>query len=330
MNTPGTPLAPAARKSKRIMLFAAPLLAATTMLAGLANSPSAQATPSAPAAPAAPASKAINLQHVGHGSWFSFENKSGTGTITVAGEGVHNGHTTSFKGAHTGNDWSGQASFRDGTTVDLHANNPFTSEAYFQVGPYKIYREAYVKHNGKHFHVKFKATAWDTGDKVLYKAWDVTCTGDNGFYDHEFVHHLGDVDGVKGTVMNKTKKAVTLKAGGASMTLKPGQRMLYFDAGLYHGDRGTEFTVSNPDREHDTFKIEAVDPSIGYPKATVATGSGVKDVTHYSEKQSKSFSNDGGDLRVTVTRQGDHKLPCVYENFETSDWAVFDIDITDK
>lgn len=250
--------------------------------------------------------------------------------MTVAGADVRDGYAETFKGAHSDNDWSGQAWFRDGTTVDLHANNPVTSEAYFQVGPHKIYREAYVKHNGKHFHVKFKASSWDTGDKVLYKAWEVTCTGDNGFYDHEFVHHLGELDGVKGTVMNRTQQPVTVKAGGGSVTLTPGQRMLYFDAGLHHGDRGTHVTVTRTGSQDDAFTIQAVDPSIGYPKATVVTGSGAKDVTHYSQKQSKSFTDDGGDLRLTVTRQSDHKLPCVYENFETADWAVFDIDITSK
>ena len=138
------------------------------------------------------------------------------------------------------------------------------------------------------------------------------------------------VDGVKGTVTNKTDKTATVRVGGADLDLKPGQRLLYFDAGLHSGDKDTQITVLRTDKSKGAFTVEAVDPSIGYPKATVVDADGKKESHHYSAKESKSYTESGSDFKLTVTRQEDHRLPCIYENTETSDWAVFDIDITAK
>lgn len=305
-----------------IACYAAALLATVSIFTAASPGNATSITP-----PPAPSS----VTHSGYGSMVDFTNNIDTREpMKVGSSWIRYGHGAEFKGAASGNDWSDQATFQDGTTVDLHANNPFTSEAYFQVGPHKIYNEAYVKHNGKSFHVKYIPGSWDVGDPVLYKLWSVTCTGSDSYYTHEFIHHLDMVDGVKGTVMNKTNKNVHVRAGGATLALTPGQRMLYFDAGLYHGDRGTEITVLRPGTDKGAFTVEAVDPSIGYPKATVVDADGHKNITHYTEKQSKSFTDSGSDIALTLTRQPDHILPCIYENHSTSDWAVFDIDITNK
>lgn len=288
----------------------------------------AAALVAAPVQAAVTATGTTSISHSGHGSMVEFFNKTGTKEdIKIGSDMIGDGYEKRFKGANNDNDWSGQASFQDGTTVDLHANNPFTSEAYFQVGPHKVYNEAYVKHNGKNFHVNFIKGSWDVGDPVVYKLWKVTCTGNDGFYTHEFIHHRDMVDGVKGTVMNKTSKEVKVRVGGAALTLAPHQRMLYFDAGLHSGDKGMQMTVLRPGTDQGAFTVEAVDPSIGYPKATVVDADGGKDVTYYSQGQAKVFTTSVTDFKLVLTRQPDHKLPCIYENHSTSDWAVFDVDI---
>ncbi|MEI8081019.1 MAG: hypothetical protein WCI74_04165 [Actinomycetes bacterium] len=313
----------------RIALFAAPALAVAVLLSGAALAPAAQAAPvdQVTATPAQGTTNA-NLENARNGSYFHFINQSGDG-VCVAGEWVPNRVGVRFKGAHSDNDWSGQVAFRDGTKVDLHANNPLTSEAYFQVGPHKIYKEAHVVWNGKNFHVKYVG-GWLDPDGTLYKKWDVTTTGSTGFYTHEFVHHIDEMDGVKGTVTNKTDHDVVVKAGGANLVLKAGQRMVYYDAGDYSGDKGTRMQILRPGTEQSAVQFTAVDPTIGFPKVDVVTGDGAKDTIWYSEHQSKTFTDGGSDTRVTVTRQGDHTLPTVYERTANADWAVFDIDITSK
>ena len=217
------------------------------------------------------------------------------------------------------------SSFRvdvDGPSMPLYGHNPATSSAYLQVGGQKIFESSSIMAGGVKLDVKFHS------GNIDFKKWTITAV-DDSIYDHSFVHHTGENDGVKGFVRNEAKSPVTFETNGHPMTLKPGEKMIYFDARRVMNDElGTTFTVSgNGDRG---YHAEVVDPYVGrtFAKVQQVEGEG-KDFRYFSEGDSSRYEWGGG-MTLTVKRENYAKLPVAFENWHTEDWANYTFTITDR
>lgn len=219
-----------------------------------------------------------------------------------------------------GDDISSSITDSTGQQVKFYGHNPFWKEAYLQFDGQKVFRSCYTQAGGMGFKVTFIG-----GDITVSKPWRVHVYQE-GRFAHEFVHHTDEHDGVKGTVTNRSSVEATVRLGGSDLTLRPGQMLLFFDSHDFGSSdgRGTDMRISG--NGHPGYELRAGDRSFDYPLVQMH-GCGQKDRYSFSEGESRSY-HWGKGLKLDVTREDDGKMDVPYENRYTSDWARFNIVIS--
>lgn len=294
-------------------------------VAGVISPAAAQAAPVPPPA-ATIQSETQSLQHAAKGTKIHILNDSSQaiqiGDTWLPPRVAHlQPYSIDLEGASgRGDDIS--SSFRvgeDGDRMPLYGHNPVATSAYLQVGGQKIFESSTMMAGGVQLDVKFNS------GNITFKGWTIRVS-DGSAYDHQFVHHTDNNDGIKGFVRNQAPFPVTIDSNGVKMTLKPGQKMIYFDSREVQDEDGTSFSVSG--NGDPGYYVEAFDPNIGYPLADVRQVDGDAKQRHsYSEGDEKKYQWGKG-MTFTVKREDDAKLPVPFENWHTEDWANFTFTIS--
>ncbi|MFI0432300.1 MAG: hypothetical protein ACH36H_04075 [Candidatus Nanopelagicales bacterium] len=328
---------------------------AGSLALGMVSATPATAAPSSPAATAsAPSSQ---LDHLLRGSEVTFVNRSQT-DVFVPGHGwISPGHRAFFEGA---NDHHDDVAFKvitaDHLEIPIYVHNPLSSSAYLQVEGTKMEFDGIVSSQGKNFAVDYipegipgpapvtlattgaPAAAAAPAAEAKKKRWVLEYLDTSRPWAHEHIHHLGEDDGVKGFIVNHTGADLKMRIGGhidtkSHMTLRDGERMMFFDAHELDSGRGTNVQILTPSGNGVAYFVELGDPFIGFAHAKVwnARSELIGD-EGLSEGDTRSYISHPShkDSYLHLKREKDQSLPTEHDSYKTRDWATFTLELTGR
>lgn len=216
-------------------------------------------------------------------------------------------------------------------TVTILADNPIYDAAHIEIDGKTYYELTETDAAG----MKIKVTFWNHEmDGKKYKGWFLDVRPSNWL--HEYVHHTGEHDGVKGIVRNHTGAPMTLKMGawdGRNFRLPAGNQMLFFDSHPFENFRGMKMEMFKGDEPSPTSWLGTTYLGDFWdhrkPVSEVYLRDKPRAYEWYDENQTREFTVDSSGLimKIKLFPKGD-KLKTQHEQGPTSDWAYFVVTIS--